>query len=122
MGAGLCANTMSRFTDYQVLILAGAALMNMVCCGLVVYVCYVVIRFKEFRSGLTQAIQDGDNIFHWIDAKSFGFFVAGWLSAWFTMNIAWVFVYEKMFDVGPMAFVGLFIGVTFTLWGIAWKR
>lgn len=111
-----------RYTDYQSLILSCAALMNVVCCGLVIYVCYIILRFKEFREGLVQAIQNGDGIFHWIDAKSFGFFVAGWLSAWFTMNITFVFVYAKMFEIGPMSFIGLFVGVTFTLWGIAWRK
>jgi hypothetical protein len=111
-----------RFTDYQALIISFSALLNLICCCLVVFTCYTVVRFKEFRDALTEAIQDGDKVFHWVDAKSFGYFIAGWLSAWFTMNVAFVFAYEKMFDLGPLGFLGMFIGVTFTLWGIAWKK
>lgn len=110
------------FTDYQVLVLLSLACMNAMCGGIVVFFCYAIIRFKEFRDGLIEAIQDGDEIFHWKDAKSFGYFVGGCVSAWFTMDMAGVLAYEKMFDVGPMAFLGILITVTFSLWGIAWKK
>lgn len=110
------------FTDYQVLVLLSLALINGICGGIVVFFCYVVIRFVEFRKGLIEAIQDGDEIFHWKDARSFGYFVAGCVSGWFTMDMAGIFVYEKMFDVGPMAFLAIPITVTFSLWGIAWKK
>ncbi len=110
------------FTDYQLLVLAVMALMNMICGFLLWFVCYALIRFPKFREGLTQAIQNGDEIFHWIDAKSFGFFVAGYLSAWFTMNIAGIIVFAKMFGAGEIVFIGVFISVTFALWGIAWKK
>lgn len=111
-----------NFTDYQTLILVCSAVMNLICCCIVVFVCYALIRFKEFREGFIEAIQDGDNVFNWLDAKSFGFFIAGFLSAWFTMNMSFIFAFAKMFELGPMGFIGLFIGVTFTLWGIAYKR
>jgi len=81
-----------------------------------------VIRFHEFRSGLVQAIQDGDNIFHWKDAKSAAHLVAGCLSAMFTMGITLIFIYSKSFDPGSIAILVLFCGVTFTLWGLAWKK
>jgi hypothetical protein len=113
---------MSRFTDYQVMVLITWSAMNLLCGFLVVFTCYALVRYPRFREGLSQAIQNGDNIFHWIDAKSFGFFVAGFLCALFTMNITWIFVYEKMFELGPFGFVGFFTAVTFTLWGIAWKK
>jgi hypothetical protein len=109
-------------TDYQIIIIVVMVLMNLICAFIVVFVCYALIRFKEFREAIVEAIQNGDKIYHWIDAKSFGFFVAGFLSAWFTMNMSGAFVYAKMFDVGAMAFIGLFVAITFTLWGIAWKK
>jgi hypothetical protein len=111
-----------NLTDYQILILLFQAVLNAVCAAIVVFVCYSLIRFKEFREKLSEAIQDGDKVFHWIDAKSFGFFVAGYLCAWFTMNLAGVFAFAKMFDLGAMAFLSLFVAITFTLWGIAWKK
>lgn len=110
------------FSDYQLLVLATLLIMNTVCASLTVFTCYSLIRFKEFREKLTEAIQDGDKIFHWVDAKSFGNFVAGCLAAWFTMNIGGAIAYEKMFELGPMGFLGVFITITFTLWGIAWKK
>lgn len=111
-----------KFTDYQLLILLVLVGMNTVCAFIVVFVCYALIRFREFREGIVEAIQNGDKIYHWNDAKSFGFFIAGYLAAWFTMNVSAVFAYAKMFDLGAMAFVGLFVAITFTLWGIAWKK
>lgn len=110
------------FTDYEFLILLVMAILNLICAFLVVFVCYAMIRFKEFREGIVEAIQNGDKVYHWNDAKSFGFFIAGYLAAWFTMNIAGVFAYERLFDIGAMAFLGLFVAITFTLWGIAWKK
>jgi hypothetical protein len=112
----------SGFTDYQILVLLCMGGMNFVCASLVVFVCYALVRFQTFREGLSEAIQDGDKVFHWVDAKSFGFFVAGCLSAWFTMNLAFIFAYGKMFEVGPDIFLGIFVSVTFALWGIAWKK
>lgn len=109
-------------TDYQIIIIVVMVLMNLICAFIVVFVCYALIRFKEFREAIVEAIQNGDKIYHWIDAKSFGFFVAGFLAAWFTMNMSGAFAYAKMFDIGAMAFIGLFVAITFTLWGIAWKK
>jgi hypothetical protein len=96
--------------------------LNLAAAGFGVFGAYSIIRFAGFRDALKEAIQDADTKFHWIDAKSFSSFVAGWFSAWFTMNVGGVLLYEKMFEVGPMAFLGIFITVTFTLWGIAWKK
>ncbi len=118
----MAKHLMMKFTDYQVLILLVMAGMNLVCAFIVVFVCYALIRFREFREGIVEAIQNGDKIYHWNDAKSFGFFIAGFLAAWFTMNVSGVFAYAKMFDMGSMAFIGLFVAITFTLWGIAWKK
>lgn len=111
-----------KFTDYQILILLLIALLNLVCCFIVAFISYALIRFKEFRTSLSEAIQDGDNIYHWKDAKSFGFFIAGYLSAWFCMNIAGTFAFAKMFNIEAMAFLGLFVGITFTLWGISYRK
>jgi hypothetical protein len=108
--------------DYQKLILFVLFFMDLLAAGITVFSCYAVIRFDKLRKAMAEAIQDGDEKYHWIDAKSFGFFVAGWISALFTMNMAIVFAFASMFDIGPMAFIGLFVGVTFTLWGIAWKK
>lgn len=109
-------------SDYQIIILAVMFIMNLGAAVFGVFVSYSIIRFEWFRAAAREAIQDADDKFHWHDAKSFSLFVAGWFSAWFTMNIAGIFLYEKMFGVEPMLFLGLFITVTFTLWGIAWKK
>lgn len=109
-------------TQYQKIVLVDWCTMNVFCSSIVVFMCYSLIRFPKFREGLIEAIQDGDSIFHWVDAKSFGFFIAGFLCALFTMNITFILVYEKMFELGPFGFVGFFTAVTFTLWGIAWKK
>lgn len=108
--------------DYQKLILFVLVFMDTLAAGLCVFSCYAVIRFEKLRKAMAEAIQDGDEKYHWIDAKAFGFFVAGWICALFTMNMALVFAFAHMFDLGPMAFLGLFVTVTFTLWGIAWKK
>lgn len=109
-------------TDYQIMVLTTWSGMNIFCGFITVFTCYCLIRFPDFRAGLVEAIQDGDKVFHWDDAKSFGLFIAGFLCALFTMNIAWILIYEKMFDLAPFGFVGFFTAVTFTIWGIAWKR
>lgn len=97
-------------------------ILNVVCCSIVVFFCYALIRFEEFRASLREAIQDGDKVYNWVDAKSFGFFIAGYLCAWFTCNIGGAFAFAKMFDMGAMAFLAVFVGVTFTLWGISYKK
>lgn len=109
-------------TDYQVLVIICGVLMDSVCAWIIIFFCYAVVNYSEFRTGLVEAIQNGDKVFHWMDAKRFGSFVAGGINAMFTMNITCIFVYEKMFELGPLGFVGFFTAVTFTLWGIAWKR
>jgi hypothetical protein len=114
--------SVTHFTDYQILIIACLGFLNMVCAGIVWLFCFALIRYKGFRDGLVEAIQNGDKVYHWADAKSFGFFLAGYLCAWFTMNLGGIFAFAKMFEIGPMGFLGLFVGVTFTLWGIAWKK
>jgi hypothetical protein len=108
--------------DYQKLTLFVLFFMDALAGGIVVFSCYALVRFEKFRRALTQAIQDGDEVFHWTDAKAFGFFVAGWICALFTMNMALVFAFARMFDIGSGAFLTLFVGITFTLWGIAWKK
>jgi hypothetical protein len=108
--------------DYQKLVLFVLIFMDGLAAAMVVFSGYAVVRFPRLRKALEEAIQDGDEKYHWIDAKSFGFFVAGWISALFTMNMALVFAFARMFDLGPMGFIALFVAVTFTLWGIAWKK
>lgn len=113
---------MTHFTDYQLLVLALSGVLNLICCCVVIFVCYAIVKWESFRSAVAEAIQDNDKAYNWIDARNVGLFVAGYLCAWFTMNITTVFVYNKMFEAGPLFVIGTFIAVTFTLWGIAWKK
>jgi len=109
-------------TEYQLLILGVLVFMNIICGYLVVYLSYTAIAYKELRDKISEAVQDGDGVFHWKDAKAFGSFVAGCLCAIFTMNLGGIFAMFRLFDLGSMAFLSLFVGITFTLWGIAWKK
>lgn len=109
-------------SDYQLIILAFMFILNMAAAGFGVFLSYSIIRFKGLQEAVKEAIQDADTKFHWVDAKSFSSFVAGWFAAWFNMNIGGVIAYEKMFDTGPLAFLGICVTVMFTLWGIAWKK
>jgi hypothetical protein len=81
-----------------------------------------MLRFEQLRVHLLQSAQDGDNVTHWVDAKNVVYLILGLFSSWFTADIAGLFVYSKMFDVAPMAFLAMFITVSFTLLGIAWKK
>jgi len=110
------------FTDYQLLVLTLTAVLNCVCCGITILFCYGLVKWKGFRDAVAEAIQDNDKAYNWVDARNVGLFVAGYLCAWFTMNITSIFVYNKMFETGPLFVIGTFVAVTFTLWGIAWKK
>lgn len=109
-------------TNYELLIVLSAGLLNFSICLLVVSAAFCLIRFDGFRLAVAQAIQDADGAFHWVDARNFAFIIAGFLCAWFTMNLGFIFCYARMFDPGPGAFIIFFTTVTFTLWGIAWKK
>ncbi len=109
-------------TDYQIMIIISMLIVNSVCALIVIFFCYAVIKYSEFRSGLIEAIQDGDKVFNWVDAKSFGSFVAGCICAWFTMNMSGTFAFAQLFDTSTLGFVALFTTITFALWGIAWKK
>lgn len=108
--------------DYQIATIILAVFMYSVCAWLIIFFTFSVIKYGEFRKGLVEAIQDGDNIFHWKDAKSAAFLVAGSISAMFTMGITLIFIYANKIDTGAIALIGLFTAITFTLWGIAWKK
>jgi hypothetical protein len=109
-------------TDYQVLVLVIMAIINtaVACAG--AFIGHCILRFESFRNHLLQSAQDGDNITHWNDAKNVVYLILGLFAAWFTTDVGGLFLYSQMFDVGPMAFLGLFIAVSFTLLGIAWKK
>jgi len=109
-------------TDYQILVLVIMFIMNIAVASTAAYIAYCILRFESFRRHLLQSAQDGDNITHWNDAKNVVYLILGLFSSWFTTDIAGLFVYSKMFDLGPMSFLGLFVAVSFTLLGIAWKK
>lgn len=109
-------------TQYEIVVLVVMAFMNGVCSVVGWSMAVLIIRNKGFADALKEGIQDGDKVFHWKDIKAFGAFLAGIISALFTMNITGVFLFVRWFDVGPIAVVGLFIAVTFALFGIAWKK
>lgn len=113
---------MQHFTDYQLLVITSVGFMDIIASVIVWFVVYALIRYDGFRRGATEAIQDGDEKFHWMDAKNVSYLVAGFLCALFTMHIAGILMYAKMFDTGPMLFLGLFVAATFSLLGIAWKK
>ena len=111
-----------RFDDYQIIILFILTFMDSIVAGIIIFFCYAVVRFKRLQDAMVESIQDGDEVYHTQDARHFGFYVAGALCALFTMNMALAFAFARMFDTGPMIFLGLFVTITFTLWGIAWKK
>jgi hypothetical protein len=83
---------------------------------------YCLLKFPNFREHLLESAQDGDGTTHWIDAKNVVYLVLGIFAAWFTCDIAFVFAYAEKFEVGALSFLGIFVAVTFTLLGIAWKK
>lgn len=109
-------------TDYKILTLLIFGIFNGVALYIVAFVTYSVIRFDVFRNKMVESIENGDKVAHSQDAANFTRWIQGILCSWFTGNVALVFMYEKMFDVGPMGFLVVFIGVSFTLLGIAWKK
>jgi hypothetical protein len=114
--------TFLGMTDYQIWVLVIMAIINTAVALTAAYLGYCILKFEGLRTHLLQSAQDGDNVTHWVDAKNVVYLILGLFSAWFTTDIAGLFVYSKMFDYGPMAFLGLFIAVSFTLLGIAWKK
>lgn len=109
-------------TEYEISCVIVWAYMNIIVSALSIFIMRTVLKFPEFRKGLVQGIQDNDNAFHAADIDRTIFRICGLVSANFTMNIVGVCFYHKMFDIGPIAVITLFIGVTFTLFGIAWKK
>lgn len=109
-------------TEYQLLILMNIGFINFVGAGGVVFVSWALVRFAGLREAAKEAMQDGDKVFHRSDAKFVSHTIAGWFSAWFTLNIAGAIAYEKMFTVEAGAFIAVFASITFALWGIAWKK
>lgn len=82
---------------------------------------YCIVKFEAFRKEILSAAQDGDEVTHSKDGKNVVYLILGVFSAWFTANVAGIFLYSKMFDYGPLALFGLLAGITFALLGIAWK-
>lgn len=109
-------------TDYQILVLVIMGIINTAVAFTGAYVGHCILRFPEFRSHLLHAAQDGDGITHYNDAKNVVYLILGLFSAWFTTDVGGLFLYNKMFEIGPMAFMGTFVAITFTLLGIAWKK
>ena len=107
---------------YHILTLTIFFLVNLVAFYLVGFVSYAIIKYDIFRKNIVQSIQDGDEVSHTKDAVNFTRWIQGILCSWFTGNIGLVIMYEKMFDPGSLTFLGMFIAVTFTLLGIAWKK
>lgn len=109
-------------TDYEILVLLIMGIINVAVAASAAFIGHCILKFEDLRKHILQSVQDGDEITHKDDGKHVVYLILGLFSAWFTTDIAGLFLYKKMFDVGPMAFLGLFIGVTFTLLGIAWKK
>jgi uncharacterized membrane protein YhdT len=109
-------------TDYQILVLIIMSIMNTAVAITAAYVGYCLLKFEGFRKHLLQSAQDGDEVTHWVDAKNVVYLILGLFCSWFTTDIAGLFIYSQMFDLAPMAVLSLFIGVSFTLLGIAWKK
>jgi hypothetical protein len=97
--------------------------MDLIFSAIVCFFSYAVIKFKELRSAMAEAIQNGDKIFHWLDAKRFSCFVAGCIMFVFTINVIGVFLFASLeIAWSSLVFIGMLFGVTFTLWGVAWKN
>ncbi len=88
----------------------------------VTFVIWTLVRFEDMRRHALEAVQDGDHVTHWSDGKNVVSLVLGLFSAWFTMNITLAIIGTDRVNAEHIVLVSLFIGVTFTLLGIAWKR
>ncbi len=108
--------------DYKVVCLCFDGLMNVGVVAIIVFVCWSIVRYEALRMHILESAQDGDKVTHWSDGKNVVSLILGLFSAWFTGNLTMIFVTYKMFEVGPGAVVTLFVAVTFTLLGIAWKK
>jgi hypothetical protein len=108
--------------SYEVWCVSVAVGSNMAVVFMLCFWCWMLVKFKEVRTHVLQAAQDGDNVTHWIDGKNVVSLILGLFNAWFTWNVILLFVFHKMFDAGPAALVGTMVAITFTLLGIAWKK
>jgi len=109
-------------TSYEVWCICVTIGLNVVVSCLITFACWLIVKFKDVRDHILEAAQDGDKVTHWTDGKNVVSLVLGLLSAWFTSNLIMIFVYNKMFEVGPGGLMLTMIGITFTLLGIAWKK
>lgn len=88
----------------------------------VTVVIWSLVRFEDMRRHALEAVQDGDKVTHWSDGKNVVSLVLGLFSAWFTANITLAIIGTDRVDAEHIIMVSLFVAVTFTLLGIAWKR
>lgn len=88
----------------------------------VTFVIWSLVRFEDMRRHALEAVQDGDKVTHWSDGKNVVSLVLGLFSAWFTCNMTLALVATDRIDAEHIALVTIFVAVTFTLLGIAWKR
>lgn len=88
----------------------------------VTFVIWSLVRFEDMRRHALEAVQDGDKVTHWSDGKNVVSLVLGLFSAWFTANITLAIIGTDRVDAEHIIMVSLFVAVTFTLLGIAWKR
>lgn len=107
---------------YHILIISVMVLINTSVALFAAFVCYSILKFPSFRQHLLESAQDGDEVTHFSDGKNVICLVLGLFASWFTFDLACIFAYERLFDYGSMAFLILFVGITFTLLGIAWKK
>lgn len=108
--------------DYKIVCLVFDGMVNAAVVAVIVFVCWSIVQYEALRAHILESAQDGDKVTHWSDGKNVVSLILGLFSAWFTANLTMIFVTFKMFEIGPIAIVTLFIGVTFTLLGIAWKK
>ena len=109
-------------TKLEVVCLAIGITMTGAAAAVAIFSCWLLATKVEVRRHVLQSIQDGDGVTHQGDGRFVISLLLGLFSAWFTGCIVLVFIAENMVDPGHIAVMVLFITITFTLLGIAWKK
>lgn len=90
--------------------------------GVACYAGWMMAVKEGVRQHVLQSVQDGDGVTHQSDGKFVVLLILGLFSAWITGSITLAFSGLNLLDVEHIAVISLFVGVTFTLLGIAWKK
>lgn len=111
-----------ELTKLEFICLIIGLVMTIATISVAVFFGWLLATKSEVRKHVLESVQDGDNVTHQSDGRYVVSLLLGIFSAWLTGCIMLVCLAENLVDPGHIFVITLFVGITFTLLGIAWKK